>query len=79
MDTLHPYPWVLLINEQGNILYQFRSGFRNGGEVKEIIIEDMNGDGLKDVEVVTYFGDPEGYRFEWYFYQGENGFCGKFA
>lgn len=53
MDTLHPYPWVLLINEQGNILYQFRSGFRNGSEVMEIIIEDMNGDGLKDVEVVT--------------------------
>lgn len=74
LDNIHPYPWVLLINEQGDILYQFPSGFRNGSEVKEVIIEDMNGDGLKDVEVVTYFGDPDGYLFEWYFYQGENGF-----
>lgn len=74
LDNLHPYPWVLLINEQGDILYQLPSGFRNGSEVKEVIIEDMNGDGLKDVEVVTYFGDPDGYLFEWYFYQGENGF-----
>lgn len=74
LDNIHPYPWVLLINEQGDILYQFPSGFRNGSEVKEVIIEDMNGDGLKDVEVVIYFGNPDGYLFEWYFYQGENGF-----
>lgn len=74
LDNIHPYPWVLLINEQGDILYKFPSGFRNGSEVKEVIIEDMNGDGLKDVEVVIYFGDPDGYLFKWYFYQGENGF-----
>ncbi|MCM1127844.1 MAG: hypothetical protein NC429_15400 [Lachnospiraceae bacterium] len=33
----------------------------------------MNGDGRLDVEVVTYFDDSSEYRFDWYFYQGENG------
>lgn len=73
LDNLHSYPWILLINEQGDILYHFSTGYHNDSKVKEVIINDMNGDGLKDVEVVTYFGDTDGYRFEWYFYQGENG------
>lgn len=73
MDSLHPTPMVFLTNEQGDILYEFYASYRSGSEVREVIIEDMNGDGLKDVKVVTDFGDPEGYRFDWYFYQGENG------
>ncbi len=68
-------PRVYLINEQGDILYQFSAGYQTASEVLEIIVEDMNGDGLKDVEVVTYFSDmPDIYRFEWYFYQEEDGF-----
>lgn len=64
-----------LINEQGDILYEFSAGYQNDSEVLEIIVEDMNEDGLKDVEVVTYFSDmPDVYRFEWYFYQEEDGF-----
>ncbi len=77
-DDNHSFPQVFLINEQRDILYQFLTGYpgyQTASEVLEIIVEDMNGDGLKDVEVVTYFSDiPDIYRFEWYFYQGKNGF-----
>ena len=70
----HSLPWVLLTNEQGDILYHFTAAYQVDSEVKDIIIEDMNGDGLKDVEVVTSFSDmPDTCRFEWYFYQRENG------
>ncbi len=74
-DDNHSLPQVFLINEQGDILYQFLTGYQTDSEVLEIIVEDMNRDGLKDVEVVTYFSDiPDIYRFEWYFYQEEDGF-----
>ena len=37
----HPYPWILLINDEGDILYHFMTEYQNASEVKEIIIEDM--------------------------------------
>lgn len=74
-ESNHSIPLIFLINEQGDILYEFSAGYQNDSEVLEIIVEDMNEDGLKDVEVVTYFSDmPDVYRFEWYFYQEEDGF-----
>ena len=74
LDARHPCPLVFLLNEQGNIIYEFFGGFHNGSEVLDIVIEDFNGDNLKDVEVVTSFSaDSDAYRFEWYFYQLENG------
>lgn len=76
LENNKTYPWVLLVNEQGDILYEFYAPYHTASEVLDVIIEDMNGDGLKDVEVLTYFppyspdDDPP---FEWYFYQNENG------
>lgn len=68
------YPWVLLINEQGDILYFFDGYWIDSIEVLDINVEDINGDGLKEVEVVTYFPDfPDEYRFECYFCQMEEG------
>lgn len=73
-DNNHSLPLVFLTNEQGDILYDFTAAYQSDSEVQDIIIEDINGDGLKDVEVVTFFSAiPDAYRFEWYFYQRENG------
>ena len=74
VDFEKTYPWVLLLNEQGDILYSFDGGWIDSSEVLDINVEDINGDGLKEVEVVTYFPDaPDVYRYEWYFYQMEEG------
>lgn len=74
-ESNYSVPVVYFIDEQGDIIYQFSAAYQTESEVLEVIIEDMNGDGLKDVEVVTYFSDiPDVYRFEWYFYQEEDGF-----
>lgn len=68
------YPWVVLLNEQGDILYFFDGYWIDSIEVLDINVEDINGDGLKEVEVVTYFPDfPDEYRFECYFCQMEEG------
>ena len=37
-------------------------------------VEDLDGDGLKDVLIVTASsGAPDAYRSEWYYFQLENG------
>ena len=65
------YPVVFMINEQGDILYEFNANFINGCRIEEFDIMDMNGDGLKDIDIITYFGDTE--SFHWLFYQNEDG------
>lgn len=72
-DYEQTYPWVLLLNEQGDILYFFSGGWLPHQEVMEITIADMNEDGLKDVEVITYFPDFPNDWDERYFYQLEDG------
>ena len=68
------YPWVLLLNEQGDILYSFDGYWIDTSGVLDIKVEDINGDGLKEVEVVTYFPDfPDEYQYKCYFYQMEEG------
>lgn len=73
-DEEHPVPWILLTDNQGNILYHFPDDLTTGSEVKEVIIEDMNEDGLNDIKVVAYLSyAPDEYRFEDYFYQTQDG------
>lgn len=73
-DSRHSIPRVLLTNNQGDILYDFSTGYAHGSEVLEIVIEDANGDGLQDVKVVTDFSlFPDEDRTEWFFYQIEDG------
>ncbi len=70
----HTYPVAFITNEQGDILYQLSTGFHTGSRIEEFRIYDMNGDGLEDIEVVTYFGkDYIIEPFHWGFYQDENG------
>ena len=65
------YPVVFMTNEQGDILYEFTANFINGCRIEEFDIGDMNGDGLEDIDIITYFGDAE--SFHWLFYQNEDG------
>ena len=69
-ESNHSIPNIYLTNDQGDILYNFLADFQHASEVSEVVVEDMDGDGLKDVEVITFIGSSQ---FEWYFFQKENG------
>ena len=78
-DSSHSIPEVLLINEQGDILYWFSAGYHHASEVFDVVVKDINGDGLKDVDIITYFSyaytdtDTGSDLYEWLFYQKDNG------
>lgn len=75
------YPATYLTDIEGNILYQFGSNeYTAGEEIYDIVIEDINGDGLKDIGVITWFSfiDKNGEKdlTRWDFYQKQDGgFC----
>lgn len=75
----HTTPNVMLIDENGNILFDFVGGtygYQSGTEVLDIIIRDMNRDGLEDMEIITCGFDGMGeekWCAEWYFYQQKDG------
>ena len=73
-DSRHSIPQVMLINNQGDILYIFSGNYQHGSMVCDVVIEDIDGDGLKDIRVDTTL-DKENptSMFEAYFYQEENG------
>ena len=83
-DTLEP--WVVLLDGQGDIIYQFSADFSGYGdnidcEITGMAIEDMDGDGLEDIAVFTCksytFRDDLDQQCEWYFFQQEDGWFGQ--
>ena len=73
-ETNHAVPVIFLTDKDGNVFYRFGAPYQHDSSVKEVIIEDMNGDGLKDVKVITFFSyAPNMCEFVWNFYQLENG------
>lgn len=70
----HSIPRVMLINNQGDILYIFSGNYQHGSMVCDVVIEDIDGDRLKDIRVDTTL-DKENpmSMFEAYFYQKESG------
>lgn len=46
----HPYAVAYLTDENDNILYEFK-GLSNGWKIDDVIIEDVNNDGLKDITI----------------------------
>ena len=69
-----PFPAVYLATEEGYILYDFGAPYQTATEVLAVSVKDLNDDGLMDVQVSTYFPyAPDAYRFEWIFYQMDNG------
>ncbi len=71
----HTIPEIMLLNEEGDILYNFKGGtycYQSGSEVLDIIVRDMNQDGLDDIEIITCGFDglgKEKWCDEWYYYQ----------
>ncbi|MCL2147425.1 MAG: hypothetical protein FWH52_06425 [Synergistaceae bacterium] len=63
-----PTPFAYLTNDYGDILYEFSAPFQTGTELIDIVVEDMNGDGLKDIMIITDYDEVT-----WYFYQMDNG------
>lgn len=75
MDTRHSYPLVQLVNEKHDILYQFWTNWLSGTEIYNVSIEDINGDGLKDVRICICFSNqPDLPYIEKIFLQEEDGF-----
>ena len=71
-------PELFLLNEQGDILYGMDREFFADYEILEVIVEDMNEDGLEDMMVTTSVsylqdGDWIAYEYERPLYQLENG------
>lgn len=72
------YPVTYLTDLEGNILYEFYSGYKTGSEVSDVIIEDMDEDGLKDIGIITLFTiyaeeSDFNYSIRWNLYQMEDG------
>lgn len=71
-------PELFLLNEQGDVLYLIEQEFFKDFEILEVIVEDMNEDGLEDMKVTTSVsylrdGDWFAYQYERPLYQLENG------
>jgi len=65
-----------LIDENENILYEFRAPFSSAFEVVEIEVNDINSDGLKDIMIIsqlTYEDKYEDTKINYIFYQLESG------
>ncbi len=62
------YPEVYLTNDNGDILYQIDGYYPSGVGIEDVIIEDINGDGLKDIKIISAPGEAE-----FTFYQLDNG------
>lgn len=68
------HPVAYLTNENDDILYEFAAPFQTGTEIIDASIKDINGDGLKDVIIVTAFTeDPDIEHIEWIFLQNNDG------
>lgn len=74
-----PHPGAYLVNENGDILCDFRASFHVGSAVYDAGFRDVNGDGLTDVIISTHFVDWNGVVEEempcigWLFRQSADG------
>lgn len=70
METNHPAPDVIVTDREGNILSYLDAPYQYGTSVKEVAVDDVDGDGLKDIIVVTCFAHaPDELNFTWIFHQ----------
>ena len=70
------FPVSYLTNPNGDILYEFHPGYLAGSEISEVSVEDINGDGLKDISITTLFtcyDAEDDYAIKWDSFQIENG------
>ncbi len=77
-----PYPMAYITNDNDDIFYKFGVPFQTGSEIIDMTIEDINGDGLNDIKMITSFynyktGLIDKYNteyIEWGFFQDDEGF-----
>jgi len=76
IDGNKPYPVAYLTTEDGDVIYRIGS-WQVGFEVFDIVVKDINEDGLKDIMVVTHFPYTEDsenrMHIEWDYLQAEDG------
>jgi len=73
-----PRPRAYLVNENYDILYEFNTAFQVGLKIYDVDFKDVNGDGLEDVVISTYFAnngiEAEGMpHLYWLFLQSDTG------
>jgi len=62
------------LDDQENILYEFKIPTPNQTEIISALAEDINEDGLKDIQITLGFiGAPDMETIEWVGYQMEDG------
>ena len=64
---------AFLTDSEGNIFYKFGLPFRHGTEIRHGYVEDINGDGLRDVVLVEFFGIDNKNNKEWIILQRKDG------
>lgn len=67
------YGFAYLVNENGDIFYEFGAPFRTGAQIVDIYTEDYNGDGRMDAKVIEQYCEDDTDSFEWLFLQREDG------
>ena len=65
--------FAYLVNENGDIFYEFGAPFRTGAQIVDIYTEDYNRDGRMDVKFIEQYCQDDTESFEWLFLQREDG------
>lgn len=53
------YPLAYLTDEAGNIFFEFSASYVNGTELNRVMVEDLDGDGLRDIKIWASFLDED--------------------
>ena len=72
--AIHPCPIVFLADDYNNILYEIFT-LPNGHPISNIFITDLNGDGLKDIQIIICIDTDTEYEYDIIriYYQMDNG------
>ena len=65
--------FACLVNENGDIFYEFGAPFHTGAQIVDIYTEDYNGDGRMDVKFIEQFYANDIDDMKWIFLQREDG------
>lgn len=66
----HPYAMAYITNNNGDIFYRF-DGMTNGVKILNVVVKDVNNDGLNDIKIVMDTSQIE--KIEYIYIQMKNG------
>lgn len=67
------YGFACIVNENGDIFYEFGAPFHTGAQIVDIYTEDYNRDGRMDVKLIEQYYANDIDDVEWLFLQREDG------